>query len=205
MDRVYSEKETEIYNGLLELLKNGSNPYSMTVSEIATSAGVGKGTIYDYFKTKEEVIVKAILFNLYNELEQVRKQINSKNNFKDKFFEILVIIEENIQENMENMYSTFNLFSSVHTFFQMNENTLMVESGFLVYIQDIHDTIIDLLESGFKEGCINRSFDKDDYPMMVIKSALCVFINSIILKRIKGINVERTKENAYEIVLKTLN
>jgi hypothetical protein len=46
---LYSEKKIAIFNGIIELMEKGINPYSIKVSDIARAADVGKGTIYDYF------------------------------------------------------------------------------------------------------------------------------------------------------------
>ena len=50
--RRFSEKEEAVFEGIMELLRNGNNPYKITVSEIAKSANIGKGTVYDYFSSK---------------------------------------------------------------------------------------------------------------------------------------------------------
>ncbi len=50
------EKEEAIYSGIIALIKRGVNPYSIKVSDIALEANIGKGTIYDYFSSKEEAI-----------------------------------------------------------------------------------------------------------------------------------------------------
>ncbi len=57
---------------------------NITISQIAKTAGVGKGTIYDYFKNKEHIV-----FELVNTLIQERNVILSKRmetiqNTKDK-------------------------------------------------------------------------------------------------------------------------
>ena len=59
-----TEKEIAIFDGVIKLIKSGIDPYLIKVQEIAAAANVGKGTIYDYFRTKEEAISKAILYNL---------------------------------------------------------------------------------------------------------------------------------------------
>ncbi|MBQ3008643.1 MAG: helix-turn-helix transcriptional regulator, partial [Oscillospiraceae bacterium] len=36
----------------------------MTAKQIAEAAGVGKATIYDYFSSKEEILVQALIYTL---------------------------------------------------------------------------------------------------------------------------------------------
>ena len=90
MDRVvYSEKEIAIFNGVINLLKEGRNPYQVKVADIANSAGVGKGTIYEYFDNKKEVIKKALLYNLNQEISALEERLRSKVSFKDQYYEVL--------------------------------------------------------------------------------------------------------------------
>ena len=64
MKREYSPKEKAIYKAVLELFEEGADLNSLTVSEITAKAGIGKGTAYDYFSDKEEMIAKALFYNI---------------------------------------------------------------------------------------------------------------------------------------------
>lgn len=57
------------------VLDNGIN--NLTISQIANTAGIGKGTIYEYFKNKEDLVFEIVDFLLINHNEQ--KEINLKN------------------------------------------------------------------------------------------------------------------------------
>ena len=53
------EKEVRIYIAVADLIKEGKNINDLKVSEISNRAGIGKGTTYEYFQSKEEMIFKA--------------------------------------------------------------------------------------------------------------------------------------------------
>ena len=53
----YTEKELTIFSGVLKLAREGTDLSKITARQIADAAGVGKATIYDYFSTKEEIII----------------------------------------------------------------------------------------------------------------------------------------------------
>jgi len=53
------------------ILENGIN--NLTVSQVAKSAGIGKGTVYEYFKNKDEIV-----FELVNVLMQEHNEIKEK-------------------------------------------------------------------------------------------------------------------------------
>lgn len=50
------EKEIAVYEAVLKLLGQGENLSALTVSRIAAAAGIGKGTVYEYFSSKEEIV-----------------------------------------------------------------------------------------------------------------------------------------------------
>ena len=45
----YSEKEISIFKGIMDLLNQGYRIHEMKVADIAAAAGIGKGTVYEYF------------------------------------------------------------------------------------------------------------------------------------------------------------
>lgn len=54
-------KVLQLYQGVMELILQGVDVRTLKVSDITQKAGIGKGTAYDYFDTREEIIVSAIL------------------------------------------------------------------------------------------------------------------------------------------------
>lgn len=63
MSKEYLSKERAIYQAVLALFEEGADINSLTVSEITKRAGIGKGTAYEYFSGKEEMIAKAFFYN----------------------------------------------------------------------------------------------------------------------------------------------
>ena len=50
-----NQKKDLILDAMQELM-NKSNAQTISVSDIAKKAGIGKGSIYYYFKSKEEIL-----------------------------------------------------------------------------------------------------------------------------------------------------
>lgn len=55
------EKVLQMYEAVYQLIIDGEDMSSVTVSRITQNAGIGKGTAYDYFDSREEIIVCAIV------------------------------------------------------------------------------------------------------------------------------------------------
>lgn len=201
LDIDYSAKEIAIFKGVISLTEEGINPYNIIVSDIAKAADVGKGTIYDYFSSKEEAISKAILYNINNEINSGYARIMSKKHFKDKYYEILEIIIE----GFGNSLCSFNILLSsggLHEFYKYLMDGNYNLSQFVLKIDDIID---DLLNTGKSENIISTKEDKY-YQRMAIRSCVTGFSQYMGSKDLYGdIGLKEAMDVSYRLLLKTLN
>lgn len=199
-NNTYTDKELAIFNGVIDLIKRGANIYSVTVSEIAKASGVGKGTIYEYFRTKEEVISKAILYNMKREVEHAIERVEQKNNFKDRYYEALEIIVE----NFDNKFSTINLLLSTGNFNELYEYMIDEKQLIAAYTSRIESIIDRLLLMGYEEGIITIE-ESQYYKRMVIISSIAGFINYINNReRYLDIDTQKAMDLCYKMVIKAL-
>lgn len=91
-------KVRKLYDAVIALLEEGKDAGSLTVSEITERAGIGKGTAYEYFKSKEEMIARAILYGIIQSFEEIEHRIGGLAGFQAKYMEILNWLEEIFQE-----------------------------------------------------------------------------------------------------------
>lgn len=198
---IYSEKEVLIFNGLIDLIKGGANPYSIKVSDIAKAADIGKGTIYDYFKSKEEVISKAILYIIYNEIKEAKYRIESKTGFKEKYYETLNIITENINNNL----STFNLLLSTGGIMEFYEYIRDEKNELIRCLSIIEEIINDFLQEGVEEGLITTD-ENHFYKMMAVRSAISGYSGFVNNKKYHSLaTIEEAMDASYKLLIKALN
>lgn len=74
----YSDKEIGIFNGVIKLLRQGRRMNELKASEIAEASNIGKGTLYDYFSSKNEILIHTILYSIDHELKYCEEMINGK-------------------------------------------------------------------------------------------------------------------------------
>lgn len=197
----YSEKEIAIFKGIISLTQQGVNPYNIKVSDIAQSADVGKGTIYDYFSSKEEAISKAIIYNISNEVRSMYLGIMSKESFREKFYEIL----DMMINQSENSLSIPNVLLDTGGFNKFYEYIVDDKGGLLELISRVNDIAMDLLKIGFDEGVISIK-ESEYYQIMSFKCSISGFLHYLNTKDLyKDISIEEAKDLSYKLFLKALN
>lgn len=95
-----NDKQTAVYEGVLKLLHAGADLYAVTVAEIAAAAGIGKGTVYDYFTSKEEIIAGAVAYCVEKSLFAVNRVFENTQGFREKFMKLLAAMDEQAAHGM---------------------------------------------------------------------------------------------------------
>ena len=61
-----------VYEAALQLIARGVSPAAMTIQQLADTAGIGKGTVYGYFSSKEEILQGLAEYCFARENERIR-------------------------------------------------------------------------------------------------------------------------------------
>lgn len=77
-------KVQKLYKAVVELIEEGADAGSLKVSEITERAGIGKGTAYDYFDTREEIIANALMFYMDGAAQRLGQEVWEKENFAQR-------------------------------------------------------------------------------------------------------------------------
>lgn len=89
-------KVEKLYQAVIELLEEGCDITAMKVSDITNRAGIGKGTAYEYFDNKEEIIANALKYDMEKQLDSLYEIILTAESFRDKVMETYDWIEKNL-------------------------------------------------------------------------------------------------------------
>ena len=136
------QKRKDIALSCKELIfENGIS--HLTISQIAKTAGVGKGTIYDYFKNKEDIV-----FEIVNILIQERniikeKQLSKINSTKDKiklFSEFFYNYEDT---ELRQLYKEFISISLANPNKEMIDFETQCFNGYFTWFEQIIQNGID--------------------------------------------------------------
>ncbi len=104
VDKEQKKKDIALATKALILSKGISN---ITISQIAKAAGIGKGTVYEYFKNKDEIVFELveILMQEHNKQKeaQLNKLISTREKVK-KFFDFFYVDED---QELREIYKQF--------------------------------------------------------------------------------------------------
>ncbi len=190
-----SEKERKIYQSVFMLLQEGRDLSSMTVSEITEKAGIGKGTAYGYFKSKEEMVENAVLYGIFQCITTVSGKVAGKETFQEKFMEVL--------DWMDKIF--FEQHVSV-ILYQLTQSSLKcscqpTDAG----KKYLEEKIQQMVDTGLSDGTLKTEYARE-YQQYMIMSSLGAFW--MFLNQEEGKNQEkreRFKAYLYRCLVSNLN
>lgn len=194
--RNYTEKEILVMESLLTLYAKGIPFHSIKVADIASEADIGKGTVYEYFHSKEEIIANAVAYRISNEFQQIHRIIASAKTFEDCTYTILE-------------KKAWNCKTQSGSFLLMRPDIVSSEEvrSVLTELQDYcgkkgKEMVRAYLEIGEKEGLFPPIAD-EIYGFQVVTSVISGFY--VMLHKIKDVEKKTVLNNCYQILIKSLN
>ncbi len=88
-ERQYPPKVIRMMEAIIELLSEGKEIGALKVSEITMRAGIGKGTAYEYFSDKEEMIATALEYNLGMLIKNLVEREKDAVDFRDMLVRVV--------------------------------------------------------------------------------------------------------------------
>lgn len=198
------EKVLLIYQAVPQMLKEGADINTLKVSEITERAGIGKGTAYEYFSSKEELITRALLFYIEKEVNDIENISESQNSFPDKIHAVLDYVEQNFDD-----IRGFCMLVRIGTGSYEISEPLKNEYERMQETFDCHrmDHLIDrMIEQGRQEGILtqNNTF----LCRMAFASQMMMYTAALSQQEKADLNVpetEKLKTFVYHALVKSLN
>ena len=85
------QKVMLLYKAVAEMIAEGVDVNNISVAAITEKAGIGKGTAYEYFNSKEDILVCAIIYYVQNIYEQISTMLAPCEGFAQR---IALLLEE---------------------------------------------------------------------------------------------------------------
>lgn len=134
--------------------------HNANMGEIAQHAGIGKGTIYEYFKNKEDLFVQMVAFNIKDYIISLNKQVDLAADFEGKLNRFIDFHYELVKRNMKLLDF---LFQSEHISLRAETKKLVADVLFSARAQvvGIIDDILRIGQQEVKVRDIDREFAAD--------------------------------------------
>jgi len=73
----------------------------LTVAQVAKTAGIGKGTVYEYFESKDDVIFEIINIHIQKHHEEFLESIKNVKTTREKVFHFFKFVMDDSEENIK--------------------------------------------------------------------------------------------------------
>ena len=172
-------RQDRILDGALNVFKSNGLE-GATMDEIANASGFGKGTLYYYFKSKEEVFSAILVEGWHNIWESLEPVMAEDNSPRKTFVNVLIKIAENAQERPGLFEFLFNVPKAIKVDNQPWKD----------YQLRLYTVIQGLLEDGVKQG----EFPKVN-PQLMFKALGGLFMGLVFMGDRKEPVTDKEVEN----------
>jgi TetR/AcrR family fatty acid metabolism transcriptional regulator len=121
--------------------------YQSTVAQIAREAGVADGTIYLYFKNKDDILVQFFSYRTKQVFERFRAEVNKSDNSLDKLRNLIRrhLTEFQRDRDMAVVYQV-----------ETHQNSRLAEDQIREMSQMYQDLVSEIVETGQQEDSIRK-------------------------------------------------
>lgn len=133
--------------------------HNTKMNEIAVNAGVGKGTLYEYFSSKQDIFDEFCIENVNLMREEIEKISNEEITFKEKLIEIFNKKKRSMElkdVTIEGMLSHKNIISD------------KVVKTMMKLITDVYTILIKIIDQGKEEGVVDKNIPSEVIACTVI-------------------------------------
>ncbi|NMS90276.1 TetR/AcrR family transcriptional regulator [Clostridioides difficile] len=152
------DKKELILNAMQELLKEEKGA-TCSVSDIAKKAGIGKGSIYYYFKSKDEIF-DAVVEHTYKQIIDKCKAIVDKSQL-DSISKLMLLFQS---------YVTSTVESSIDEYLHQQFNASIHQKSLAKILTSLSPIVAEIFQQGVKEGLFEC-----EYTLEISEIILSVF------------------------------
>ena len=151
----------EIILDTMQELMNGSSAQAISVSDIAQKAGIGKGSIYYYFSSKNDIIEAVIERSYSRAIEKARALAASGGMNAFQKLEIIfhACLESSSELKRQEQSATFN---------EMQQSALIHQRFIRILISRLKPILADIIRQGIGEGSICCDYPEETAQIVLI-------------------------------------
>jgi len=155
------------------LLEHGIK--NLTISKIAKTANIGKGTVYEYFKNKEEIVFEIMTAFITGYEKNLSEIVSEATSIKKKLFHFLYLgFEDEESRRQLTLYREFMAISMTSGTDEMIDFNIQCRKRFA-------DILGQILKDGIKKGELHPEAEELMSAMLVFELGLIVEVHTAAL------------------------
>ena len=166
-----------------------------TIQEIADGVGIGKGTIYEYFKTKEDIIVHSIL-TFFTEMEKAfSEEFTAISDPREKLKRFIVdTVEMGLQD--EDIW----IVSSEIWYYNMRGGYGSIHKLFKKFLNEYRALLTDIFNDGIARGFFRKDIDSASIAASVAGTIDGIGLHYLLDK--KSVDMRKAAKEFLKVLLK---
>lgn len=198
------EKVLLMYQAVSELLRDQKDIAKLKVADITSRAGIGKGTAYEYFSSKEELIANALMHDYSQKVLDLIQKVHEEKSFEGRYYRILDWIKDN--KEYHQMFSDLvrAAFGGRQVCGFLHD---ALQEDFEAEVGNYMGNIMDLLmEEGYKEGVFTEeNTQKRRMAFLSTVSEYAMAVMGPSPNPLFTLEEEEVRRFVYESMIKALN
>lgn len=199
-----SPKVLLMYQAVSELIRGKADVGSIKVLDITQKAGIGKGTAYEYFSSKEELIASALVYDYGMRIQNLAQTIHVPGDFREQCYKIMDWLVSNKEYNK--MFSGI-LQSSLGVDISCASMHQQLSEELIPKMRSYIESEIDLLmQKGIEEGVfVERNQEKLRLAFLTAMVQYAVVMMDETRNKNGAMTDEQLREFVYQSLTKSLN
>lgn len=149
------QKVRMIYQAVTELLAQRADINTIKVSDITARAGIGKGTAYEYFSSRDEIIIMALLYDYGTKIDELEQLLIEVPGFRKKILFIFDWLHDHKEYHMTFVHMMRLSVGSVDIKESLKGKISPdIYNGMMQYLLRHMD---ELLEQGYRENVFTQA------------------------------------------------
>ena len=194
-----NEKVLAMYRAVWQLLDEGRDLHKLKVSDITECAGIGKGTAYEYFRSKEEIVSKAMHYNCLLQFHMLRERVAEQENYKTA----LQICFDWLSETCDSRKLILQVLKQTGDLSKKAGCTCESEKKNGVYAV-MMEILVHLVQLGRREKFVRSEISDQMATLQILSQFLGFFVYQTAVTSLKKSEISMTKEFLCDNIMKSL-
>lgn len=192
-------KKELIFDVVINHIKTKGHLSGLTISEIAKKADIGKGTIYEYFCSKDELIAETMIYMLDEIMKKIIESDNTNLDFKNTLcshIETVMAISKEYT-NLETIVMNDDLGNLMQSDIKKKMMHKIIEIK-----KDYQNYLNSILEKGISEGVITKKIEP--YLTYIIGSIIMSSVTYYYHEKHYEDDITQFINKVYNLIIKLL-